>query len=226
VTGTAPPAGRPLAGRTAAVLGADTGPGPGAELAQGLADLGAALVGIDTAETADTAGTADLAVDLVVVPVLPVGAGAERRPLAELDAAGWAEACEEPLLAARRGLVAARHALTGGGTIVVVGPVAATTGEAGLVGYTAAAEGARALALSCARAWGVHDITVHWGSTVTSLLVGGEAPERLTLWDEALGRPPTLRGDVAAAVAGLAAPEMRFVTGTCIAVDGGVVLHT
>jgi NAD(P)-dependent dehydrogenase (short-subunit alcohol dehydrogenase family) len=218
VTGTVPPAGRPLAGRTAAVLGADTG--PGAELAEGLADLGAALVELDTSDTAD------LAVDLVVMPVLPVGAGAERRPLAELDAAGWAEACEEPLLAARRGLVAARHALTGGGTIVVVGPVAATTGEAGLVGYTAAAEGARALALSCARAWGVHDITVHWVSTVTSLLVGGEAPERLTLWDEALGRPPTLRGDVAAAVAGLAAPEMRFVTGTCIAVDGGVVLHT
>jgi 3-oxoacyl-[acyl-carrier protein] reductase len=203
----------PLAGRVAAVVGADTG--PGAELAAGLADLGATL------DTLPGGG-----VDLVVVPVLPVGDGLGRRPLVDLGPEGWAESCEAPLLAARRGLVAARHALAGGGTIAVVGPVAAITGEAGLVGYAAAAEGARALALSCARSWGIHDITVHWIATVTSLLSGAGPAERVALWDEALGRPPTLRGDVAAAIAGLAAPTMRFVTGTSITVDGGIVLHT
>jgi NAD(P)-dependent dehydrogenase (short-subunit alcohol dehydrogenase family) len=207
--------GRPLAGRVAAVVGADGG--PGAELAAGLADLGATLVPL-----------AGPGVELVVVPVLPGGGGGgvDRRPLVDLGPEGWAESCEAPLLAVRRGLVAARHALAGGGTIVVVGPVAAITGEAGLVGYAAAAEGARALALSCARSWGVHGITVHWIATVTSLLSGAGPAERVALWDEALGRPPTLRSDVAAAIAGLAAPTMRFVTGTSITVDGGVVLHT
>ncbi|HEY8526414.1 MAG TPA: SDR family oxidoreductase [Acidimicrobiales bacterium] len=204
-----------LAGTTAAVARADTG--PGGELARGLADLGATLVPLDEA-----AG-----VDLAVVPVLPERPGAPRRPLVELDAAGWAEACEAPLLAVRRGLVAARRALTGGGTIAVVGPVAAITGEAGLVGYAAAGEGARALALSCARAWGRAGIRVHWLAVPTRLLTEqDEPPDRLTLWDEALGRAPTLRGDVAAAVAGLAAPALGFVTGASLAVDGGVVLHT
>jgi NAD(P)-dependent dehydrogenase (short-subunit alcohol dehydrogenase family) len=208
--------GQPLAGRVAAVLRAETG--PGAELAAGLADLGATLVPLADVDP-------DAGVELVVVPILP-GGEVGRRPLVELGPDGWADACEAPLLAVRRGLVAARHALAGGGTIVVVGPVAAITGEAGLVGYAAAAEGARALALSCARSWGVHGITVHWVATVTSLLSGAEPAERVVLWDEALGRPPTLRGDVAAAVAGLAAPTMRFVTGTSITVDGGIVLHT
>ena len=207
--------GLPLAGTTAAVVGADGG--PGGELSAGLADLGATLVTLPDGD-----------VELVVVPVLPVGDGLGRRALVDLGPEGWAESCEAPLLAVRRGLVAARHALAGdgGGTVVVVGPVAAITGEAGLVGYAAAAEGARALALSCARSGGVHGITVHWIATVTSLLSGAGPAERVALWDEALGRPPTLRGDVASAIAGLAAPTMRFVTGTSITVDGGVVLHT
>jgi Enoyl-(Acyl carrier protein) reductase len=221
VSETAASIGRPLVGRRATVLRADTG--PGAELAAGLADLGATLVPL---ADSNPAGAGDGGVEVVVVPVLPAADGGRRRALAELDGTGWAEACEEPLLAVRRGLVAARHALTGGGTIVVVGPVAAITGEAGLVGYAAAAEGARALALSCARSWGEHDITVHWVAVPTGLLVGGGPSERVVLWDEALGRPPTLRGDVASAIAGLAAPTMRFVTGTSITVDGGVVLHT
>jgi 3-oxoacyl-[acyl-carrier protein] reductase len=202
----------------------------GAELALGLADLGAAVGevaevdhGIDAHLAAVVAEHGPL--DLAVVPVVPV-AEPVRAELADLDLAGWVAACEAPLARVRLGLAGARRAFGDrGGCIVVVGPTAAITGEAGLVGYTAAAEGAHALVKACARSWGGDGVTVHWVQTTTTLLTGAGPGASVALWDESLGREPTLRGDVARAIAGLASPAMAFVTGSTLSVDGGMVLH-
>lgn len=219
---------KPMAGVAAAVL--QTGHPAGAELARGLADLGAAVGEVSEVDHGVDAHLAEAVaeldhVDLVVVPVVPV-AEPVRADLADLDLAGWMAACEAPLARVRLGLAAAKRALgERGGCIVVVGPTAAVTGEAGLVGYTAAAEGAHALVKACARGWGADGVRVHWVQTTTTLLTGVGPGASVALWDESLGREPTLRGDVAQAVAGLASPAMAFVTGSTLSVDGGMVLH-
>lgn len=220
-----------LDGTTAVVLHAAHP--AGAELAQGLAALGMSVGTIDAIDTTGTELDEELArcdrdlgpVGLVVVPVVP-GPDAGHRDLADLDDAGWIAACEEPLAQVRQGLVAARRCFADrGGCIVVVGPTAAITGEAGLVGYTTAAEGAHALVKACARSWGPVGIRLHWVGVDTTQLTRREAGASVALWDESLGRSATLAGDVAPAIAALASPAMSFVTGSTISVDGGMVLH-
>lgn len=231
---------RSLSGLVAVVAG---GAAFADELALGLADHGARVevVAVDGATPSDLDAAFDRVVarhgsiGLVVIPVVPVeGPGPVRAPLSDLDAAGWARACGAPLRAVRRAMVAAHRALarpvaepaTPPVPVVLVGPTAAITGEAGLVGYGAAAEGAHAMAKSCARTWGRAGVAVQWVSVPTDLLTGApdEGP-RLTLWEPALGHAPTTRVEVAATIAALAQPTMAAVTGANLTVDGGVVLH-
>jgi 3-oxoacyl-[acyl-carrier protein] reductase len=101
-----------------------------------------------------------------------------------------------------------------------VTPTAGLTGQAGLVPYVTAVEGIRAMAKSAARQWGRDRITVNCVAPPIELMVEGhDAPA-----GGPLGRAPSARQDVAAAIALLAGDQAAFVTGATIVVDGGIVM--
>ena len=114
----------------------------------------------------------------------------------------------------------------GGGTIVLVAPTAALTGEAGLAAYASAAEGARAMVRVVARGWGTHDIRLHWVGAPTALFTDEADAPQMAMWDASLGRAADARHDLASVIAALISPAMRFTTGTTTVVDGGLVMPT
>jgi NAD(P)-dependent dehydrogenase (short-subunit alcohol dehydrogenase family) len=215
----------------------------GRELALGLADCGGRVgaAGPDSAVGADQrnrssydTNMAALAerlgpIDLVVVPVVGRHGSITARPLVEQSEAEWIEACEDPLRDARYAVQAAFGVLAPpsgrGGRIVLVAPAGAISGEAGFVGYTAAAEGARSMTRVVAKAWGRHGITLHWvGAPMSVFDPEAGSAARLTNWDAALGRPPRVREDLAPVIAGFARPEAAFLTATTTIVDGGLIV--
>jgi NAD(P)-dependent dehydrogenase (short-subunit alcohol dehydrogenase family) len=242
-----------LAGRVVVVTGASRG--LGRDLALGLADAGAAVGVVDRAATGPVAqaitdaGGRAVAVDTSVEALAETSdafatvAGAlgpldtvvhasvdpdalVPGALADVADSDWDTRCEAPLRAA---LACAQAAFTQlqdrGGRLVFVTPTVALTGAAGLVPYTTALEGIRALAKSAARQWGRHAITVNCVAPPLELLAadGRGAPEP-TVGDPALGRAPDGRTDLAPVVPWLAGPGAGFVTGLTVTVDGGIVM--
>ena len=207
----------------------------GRAISLGLADHGAAVGVVETSlatraeyEREFAAIAADLGrPSTVVVPVLPRG---PRQPIVELSLDAWIDDCERPLRDTRNVVQAAFTAMAkphgDGGTVVLVAATAALTGEAGLAAYATAAEGARAMARVLARGWGAHGITLHWVGAPTALFTHEDNAPLMTMWDQALGRAPDPRRDLASAIAALASPAMAFTTGTTTVVDGGLVMPT
>ncbi len=203
----------------------------GAMLAEGLAAAGAEVaisaasgdLGGLAAEFAEIAGWLG-GVDLVVVPVVDPD-GLAPRPFADLDEADWRRLCEEPLRAVRIALQAAHGVLADrGGRIVLLIPTIALSGAEGLAPYSAAAEGAHALAKTAARQWGARGITVNCLGLPAELLCRNMQGHGLaTRSPQALGRSPDLATEVAAVVAHLViAPGI--VTGATIMLDGGTLM--
>lgn len=243
----------PLTGRVVLVTGG--GRGLGRDLALGLGDAGAAVGVVDRDATApvaeaitdagrpavafdgplrtrDEAATAFAAVvdalgplDAVVHAAVDPEALVPGR-IRQTSDSDWDRRCEAPLRAA---LACAQAMFTQcqsrGGRLVFVTPTASLTGAAGLVAYTTALEGIRALAKSAARQWGSHSITVHCVAPPLELLAadGRGAPEP-TVGEPALGRTQDGRLDVAPVVAWLAGPAAGSVTGLTVIVDGGIVM--
>jgi NAD(P)-dependent dehydrogenase (short-subunit alcohol dehydrogenase family) len=221
-----------LAGRVVLVAGGGTGVGQ--SIARGLEDADATVVVVDGgfasrkeadiafAGARDATGPIDAVVHAFVDPAALTNA-----PLADTPEADWDRRCEATLRAALYTIQAAAQELwERGGPLVLVTPTIAFTGAPGLVPYSAAAEGMRALAKSAARQWGERRITVSCVAVPVELMatVPAAGPTGLALTEPALGRDPDARRDVARVVALLVSDPAPFVTGVTIPVDGGVVM--
>ena len=170
-------------------------------LASGLVSLGAAIAGDD--------GPVDLVVHVVTDPGDLV-----ERPLAVTDAAEWQRRCDDVLTTAIASAKEAHRRLSPrGGRLVFVLPSLGLTGAAGLVPFTTAVEGVRALAKTAARQWGEDGVTV---ACVARHVAGPTVA--LSSID-----PPT-DDDVAGVIALLTTEHAASVTGATLVLDGGTVL--
>jgi NAD(P)-dependent dehydrogenase (short-subunit alcohol dehydrogenase family) len=221
---------------TVAVAGADIE--VGAALTVGLSDLGARVAPLPSSTLT---GREDLRVALAEATrqlgsldgVVLASVGPEptvRCDLAGLDAQEWHTRVELPL---HRTLVCFQGAFDAlsdvGGTVVVLVPTLSLVGAAGFAPWAAVTEGQRALAKAAARVWGRRAITVQCVAVPAALLttrrgVGHGADEQIDRPGQPAPalRQPDVRADVAAVVHGLLSPAWRAVTGSTVAVDGGV----
>jgi NAD(P)-dependent dehydrogenase (short-subunit alcohol dehydrogenase family) len=159
-----------------------------------------------------------------VVDAMVVPAATRPRPLMELAEGEWAELAEEALRSSLYALQAARGALGEGGRILLLGPSLSMSGAAGLVAWVAASEGRRALVKIAARAWGSEGITVNWLGVPAGLLAGtGDELDRPGTPPPSLPRPGV--EDVAGVVQTFLDPAFAVITGSTLAVDGGVWMN-
>ena len=182
--------------------------------------LDAAASGNDEAmglREAFAAAAAGRGVASVVHAHLPA-ASLRRRPLGDLDGDDWDELVDGPVRALLATLQAARSVLDRGGRIVVVVPSVGVLGEPGLVAACTAAEAARGLAKSAARAWGPGGIAVHLVAGAPSAF-GSEETGSADANVSALA--DTGADGVAEAVHAALVGLPGSMTGTTLFVDGG-----
>jgi 2-hydroxycyclohexanecarboxyl-CoA dehydrogenase len=113
------------------------------------------------------------------------------------------------------------------GVVVNVGSAAGLEGRAGFAAYAAAKEAIRALTRVAAREWGQFQVRVN-AISPAAMSPATEAyardfPDRFqqSLAAIPLGRMGDCEVDIGRAVAALAGPDMRYVTGMTLMVDGG-----
>lgn len=232
-------------GKVVIVTGA--GQGQGAAEARLLADEGATVIGCDVKpepaedlgaaryrqlDVTDATGWHALAADLHArygrVDGLVANAGITwRARLTDLDPADLARVSEVNVTGRLLGIRALTPLMTGGGSIVVIGSVAALTGHYP-VAYTASKWALRGLAKAACLELGPRGIrvnTVHPGYIDTPLTALA-AP---AFWDANVAETPLGRTgsveDVTPLVLFLISDEASFITGAEIPVHGGMTAH-
>ena len=248
-TGWVEVADRQLTGRVEGLVVVVTGAGQGQGAAEArlLAAEGATVIALDLGEAptedlpgveyhrldvTDAAGWATLATDLRDrfgrVDGLVANAGVTwRARLADLDPADLARVNEVNVTGTLLGIQALTPLMTDGGSVVVVGSVAALTGHFP-VAYTASKWALRGLAKAACLELGPKGIrvnTVHPGYIETPMTASAAPAFRgANIAETPLGRTGTV-DEVAPLVLFLVSDESSFISGAEIPVDGGMTAH-
>lgn len=238
-----------MTGRVAAkvVVVTGAGQGQGAAAARLLAAEGATVLGCDLKaeptedlagveyrqlDVTDAGGWSALAAHLGSrfgrVDGLVANAGITwRARLGDIEPADLTRVADVNVTGTLLGIQALTPLMAAGGSIVVIGSVAALTGHFP-VAYTVSKWALRGLAKSACLELGPHGIrvnTVHPGYIETPMTASATPALRATSVAETpLGRTGTVH-EVAPAVLFLISDEASFITGAEIPVDGGMTAH-
>lgn len=186
-------------------------------VASALADgLGAVLGGHDTLSASD--------VHSVVIAV-----GAEpmphRQEVTKVSSAQWDVRVGEMMWDALVTLQAAYSALKDrGGRIVLVVPTVGISGAVGLVPYTTAIEGIRAMAKSASRQWGRDGVVVNLIAAPVRLFAEGLSEADAHLTNSAVMNDSTLVYSIVETAKFLLRSDIEHLAGETIVADGGSVM--